>query len=46
MPKIDLGLPSYDSLFSTETERQELKLEKILSIPIDKISISRVIPSM
>ena len=38
MPKIDLGLPSYDSLFSTETERQESKLEKILSIPIDKIS--------
>ena len=29
MPKIDLGLPSYDSLFSTETERQEAKQEKI-----------------
>ena len=38
MPKIDLGLPSYDSLFSTETERQEAKQEKIVSVPIDKIS--------
>ena len=38
MPKLDLGLPSYDSLFSTEEERQESKLEKIVSIPIDKIS--------
>lgn len=38
MPKIDLGLPNYDSLFSTEEERQESKLEKIVSIPIDKIS--------
>ena len=38
MPKLDLGLPNYDSLFSTEEERQESKLEKILSIPIDKIS--------
>lgn len=38
MPKIDLGLPNYDSLFSTEEERQESRLEKIVSIPIDKIS--------
>ena len=38
MTKIDLGLPNYDSLFSTEEERQESKLEKIVSIPIDKIS--------
>ena len=38
MPKLDLGLPKYDSLFSTEEERQESKLEKIVSIPIDKIS--------
>ena len=38
MPKLDLGLPKYDSLFSTEEERQESKLEKIISIPIDKIS--------
>lgn len=38
MPKLDLGLPNYDSLFSTEEERQEAKLEKIVSIPIDKIS--------
>lgn len=38
MPKLDLGLPNYDSLFSTEEERQESRLEKIISIPIDKIS--------
>ena len=38
MPKLDLGLPNYDSLFSTEEERQESRLEKIVSIPIDKIS--------
>lgn len=38
MPKLDLGLPNYDSLFSTEEERQEARLEKIVSIPIDKIS--------
>ena len=38
MPKLDLGLPNYDSLFSTEEERQESKLEKIVSIPIDEIS--------
>ena len=38
MSKLDLGLPSYDSLFSTEEERQESKLEKIVSIPIDRIS--------
>lgn len=38
MPKLDLGLPNYDSLFSTEEERQESRLEKIASIPIDKIS--------
>ena len=38
MPKLDLGLPNYDSLFSTEEERQESKFEKIVSIPIDKIS--------
>ena len=31
-------MPSYDSLFSTETERQEAKQEKIISVPIDKIS--------
>lgn len=38
MSKLDLGLPNYDSLFSTEEERQESRLEKIVSIPIDKIS--------
>ena len=38
MPKLDLGLPNYDSLFSTEEERQESRLEKIVSIPIEKIS--------
>ena len=38
MPKLDLGLPSYDSLFSTEEERQEANSEKIMTIPIDKIT--------
>lgn len=37
MPKIDLGLPSYDSLFSTEKERQEANTEKVMTIPINKI---------
>lgn len=37
MPKLDLGLPSYDSLFSTE-ERQEANSEKVMTIPIDKIT--------
>lgn len=37
MPKLDLGLPSYDSLFSTEEERQEANTEKIMTIPINKI---------
>lgn len=38
MPKLDLGLPSYDSLFSTEEERQEASAEKVTIIPIDKIT--------
>lgn len=38
MPKLDLGLPSYDSLFSTEEERQEANSEKVMIIPIDKIT--------
>lgn len=38
MPKLDLGLPSYDSLFSTEKERQESSAEKVMKIPIEKIS--------
>ena len=38
MPKLDLGLPSYDSLFSTEKERQESSAEKVMKIPIDDIS--------
>ena len=37
MPKLDLGLPSYDSLFSTEGERQEANTEKVMTIPINKI---------
>ena len=37
MPKLDLGLPSYDSLFSTEEERQKANSEKVMTIPIDKI---------
>lgn len=36
--KIDFGLPSYeDTLFSTEEQRQEAKLEKVIKIPIDEI---------
>ena len=38
MPKLDLGLPSYDSLFSTEEERQESNNEKVMTIPIEKIT--------
>lgn len=38
MPKLDLGLPTYDSLFSTEEERQETSAEKVTTIPIDKIT--------
>lgn len=38
MPKLDLGLPSYDSLFSTEEERQEANTEKVMTIPINKIN--------
>ncbi len=38
LPKLDLGLPSYDSLFSTEEERQEANSEKVMMIPIDKIT--------
>ena len=38
MPKLDLGLPSYDSLLSTEEERQEANSEKVMTIPIDKIT--------
>lgn len=37
LPKLDLGLPSYDSLFSTEEERQEANIEKVMTIPINKI---------
>ena len=37
MPKFDIGLPSYDSLFSTEEERQEANTEKVMTIPINKI---------
>lgn len=38
MRKIDLGLPTYEeSLFTTEEQRQEAKLEKVMKIPIDEI---------
>lgn len=35
--KFEFGLPSYDSLFSTEEERQDEKLEKVVSLPINNI---------
>lgn len=38
MPKLDLGLPTYDSLFSTEEERQDANKEKVTTIQIDKIT--------
>lgn len=38
LPKLDLGLPSYDSLFSTEEERQEANSEKVMTISIDQIT--------
>ena len=38
MAKLDLGLPSYASLFSTEEERQDSKAEKVTKIPINEIS--------
>lgn len=38
MAKLDLGLPSYDSLFSSEEERQDNKREKVIKIPINEIS--------
>lgn len=38
MPKLDLRLPTYDSLFSTEEERQDASAEKVTTIPIDKIT--------
>ena len=35
MRKIDLGLPTYEeSLFSTEEQRQDAKLEKVMKILI------------
>lgn len=38
MEKFDFGLPKYeDSLFSTEKQRQEAKLEKVMKIPIKEI---------
>lgn len=33
----EFGLPSYDSLFSTEEERQDERLEKVISLPINNI---------
>lgn len=38
MAKLDLRLPSYDSLFSSEEERQDNKREKVIKIPINEIS--------
>ena len=35
--KFEFGLPSYDSLFSTEEERQDERLEKVVSLPINII---------
>ncbi len=38
MGKFDFGLPKFeDTLFSTEEQRQEAKLEKVIKIPISEI---------
>lgn len=33
----DIRIPSYDDLFTSEEQRQEAKLEKIMELPIDEI---------
>lgn len=33
----DIRIPSYDDLFTSEKQRQEAKLEKIMELPIDEI---------
>lgn len=33
----DIKIPTYDDLFTTEQQRQELKLEKVMNIPINEI---------
>ena len=38
MPKLDLGLPSYeDTIFSTEEQRQEARLEKVTKLSLAEI---------
>lgn len=38
MNKFDLGLPKFeDTLFSTEEQRQEARLEKVMKIPISEV---------
>lgn len=36
--KIDLGLTGYDELFTTQAERDEKKLERVIEIPLEEIS--------
>lgn len=36
--KIDLGLTGYDDLFTTQAERDEAKLERVVEIPLSEIS--------
>lgn len=36
--KIDLGLTGYDELFTTQTERNEAKRERVMDIPLEEIS--------
>lgn len=33
----DIKIPTYDDLFTTEQQRQESKLEKVMNIPINEI---------
>lgn len=36
--KIDLGLTGYNELFTTQAERDEKKLERVIEIPLEEIS--------
>lgn len=39
--KFEFGLPAYNSLFSTEKEQQDERLEKVISLPINMNNSNR-----
>jgi hypothetical protein len=41
--KFEFGLPAYDSLFSTEEEQQDERLEKVISLPINMNNSNTVV---